>query len=504
MTIVACSSAPPAPLPATSGSSGGDVARAIVRLSGPAAFALAEVVFTPDDSAAQLWIGKKWQRVAGSVTWDGHRVAAHAYRMPSPRSYTREDVCELHVPGIPWLVTNVLERLLNAGARLAQPGEFTRRALENGRITLEQAEAVGALIKAGTADEARVYAARLQTTPHSQLARLRTEIEELLSLVELGLDFSHEDVGVLSPDEMLARLAAVRDQAAACVANSEKNAGAGAPNPLLSPELHASLPRVVLAGPVNAGKSSLFNALLKRDAAIVSSTAHTTRDAVEAPLTLASGCACVLADTAGHEASQSATDPSALQRAGMDSSVRTAARAQVLLLVLDGSRALDAATHTAVRAALAGARPAAAAVVWTKSDLPPPSDASADRFELLGAIGETLDSSDLPQFSVSAHSGAGLPPLLHFLDTAVAALGSTHADAVTAAAASGLSAVKTAAAALDRAHAALAAGDGEDVVAVELREALHAFWQTEGVLIRHDAITESMLDRIFATFCIGK
>jgi tRNA modification GTPase len=495
MTIIAGSSAQPSAQDHDVAAS--DVGRAIVRLSGPQAFGIASNVFTIDaDAAEALSLKKGWRRVGGSVTWDGHRVAAHAYVMPSPHSYTREDVIELHLAAIPWLVSSVLDRLLSAGARLAQPGEFTRRAFENGRITLEQAEAVGALIKAQTADEARAYAAKLQSTPQSRLSRLRSDIEDLLSMVELGLDFSHEDVGVLSTAEILSRLAGLRDRAVAFVKPSEKD-GATA---LSSAELNASLPRVVLVGPVNAGKSSLFNALLKRDAAIVSSAAHTTRDAVEATLTLANST-CVLADTAGHELSGEGK-LSELQRAAVEISGHAVTRAPIVLVVLDGSRAPDDEMKAAVRAALSGAQPAAAAVIWTKADLS--AVASAGRFEILAEIAALLKRSDVAQFNVSAQSGAGIPALLEFLTTTVSGLGLRHADAVTAAAATGISAVRTAAAALERAHAGLIRQDGEDVVAVELREALHAFWQTEGVLVRHDAITESMLDRIFATFCIGK
>ena len=418
--------------------------------------------------------------------------------MPSPHSYTREDVIELHLPALPWLIASVLEHLLAAGARMAQPGEFTRRAFENGRITLDQAQAIGALIQAQTTDEARAYADKLHSTPQTQLTRLRGEIEDLLSLVELGLDFSQEDVGVLSPEEILKRLAALRDRAAALAQSSPDAAGAATLN---SAELNATLPRVVLAGPVNAGKSSLFNALLKRDAAIVNSAAHTTRDAVEAPLVLPGGT-CVLNDTAGFDQPSSPT-LSQLQRAGCEASHRAMARAHLVLVVVDGSREIDDKMYSIVHETLSGQPQFGSlltALVWTKCDLPSNSaESQSGMEELVVNISEYTS-----QFHVSAKTGAGLPELREYLSSALEKFGSRHADAVVTAQASGINAVRNAAAALARGHAGLAAGDGEDIVAVELREALHAFWQTEGVIVRHDAITESMLDRIFATFCIGK
>ncbi len=496
MTIVACSSAQPL---ISSDARAGDLSRAIVRLSGPQAFTYAATVFQIDADATKLQSGTRWRRVPGRVSWLTHTLPAHAYMMPSPHSYTRENVIELHLPALPWLVSAVLEKLLAAGARLAQPGEFTRRAFENGRITLDQAQAIGALIQAQTADEALAYAAKVQATPQTQLTRLRTDIEDLLSLVELGLDFSQEDVGVLSPEEMLQRLARLRDRAIALATSSKDENTAGNPS-LNSAELNTALPRVVLAGPVNAGKSSLFNTLLHRDAAIVNAAAHTTRDAVEARLALPSG-SCVLSDTAGFDQllSESSSD---LQRAGCEASRQALARAHVVLVVLDGSRPPDEQTLATVRAALSGSHPAHAALIWTKADLP--ENDSPVRFEILALASELLRLESIAQLKVSAQTGAGLPALNDFLSAALEKLGSRHADAVLTAGASGMAAVRTAAAALERAHSGLAAGHGEDIVAVELREALHAFWQTEGVRVRHDAITESMLDRIFATFCIGK
>jgi tRNA modification GTPase len=291
MTIVACSSAPSVP-PIHGAAAPRDLGRVIVRLSGPQAFAIASTVFVTQDEQPLTASGRAWSRVDGAIAWRGHRLAACAYRMRAPHSYTREHIVELHIPALPWVLADLLERLIAAGARAAEPGEFTRRAFENGRITLDQAQTIGALIQARSAEEARVHAARLAAHGHSRLANLRTGIEDLLSLVELGLDFSHEDVGVLSVEEMLDRLKRLRELSME-LSGAEKSA-----EPLSTSELHTLLPRVALIGPVNAGKSSLFNRLLERDAAIVSPAAHTTRDVVEAPLSLSSG-ACVLCDTAG-------------------------------------------------------------------------------------------------------------------------------------------------------------------------------------------------------------
>ena len=495
MTIVACSSAPAVPFldgPVTPR----DVGRSVVRLSGAEAFSLGAEVFAPL-SGSITDAGKSWRRIAGHVLWRGQRVAACAYRMPAPRSYTRENMLELHLPSIPWLVSETIERLIVAGARGAQAGEFTRRAFENGRIDLAQAETVGALIRAQSAGEARVMASRLTSQSRSKFAALRDGIEELLSMVELGLDFSHEDVGVMSVDEIGAGLQALRARAVALAGQSSTDSPHTRAQ-LGSAELHTLLPRVTLAGPVNAGKSSLFNALLGHDAAIVSADAHTTRDVVEAILNCAntsmdSAANCVLCDTAGFGATGDELPGAAQQRANSAS-----ARTHILLLVVDGAHAAGASVIDPLKHIIAENPTATAALVWSKADLAALN--AAQRADIRGKLFATPPL----EFQVSSQTGAGISALRTFIATAVSSASAEHAQAGAMAEAAAAAAAQTALAALDRACAGLAAGDGEDIVAVELREALHAFWQTEGRLIRHDAITESMLDRIFSKFCIGK
>ena len=261
---------------------GAVVGQAILRLSGRRALSLAKLVFQcAEDAPVKFEAIRGWRRVSGTVQWRGHTLAAQTYVMRSPHSYTREDIVELRVPALPWLLESLLESLLAAGARLAEPGEFTRRAFENGRIQLDQAAAVGALIASRSAGEARMHAARLRAHAHGWRAGLRRDIEELLALVEFGLDFSQEDAGVLSTSQLCVRLESLRARLEEfCAPAAQGEAGTLAESAILT----AGLPRVLLLGTTNAGKSSLFNRLLGRRAAIVSSQPHTTRDTVEAAL----------------------------------------------------------------------------------------------------------------------------------------------------------------------------------------------------------------------------
>lgn len=488
-TILALSSAAlPTSTASGSGGAGPVLGRAILRLSGNEATTLGERVF---QSRERLTGVRGWRRIAGDVQWTNHTFPACAYVMRGPRSYTREDVVEIHLPGLRWLVEALLDDLLRAGARLALPGEFTRRAVENGRINLEQAETVGALIKARSADEARAYAARLSSDGARGRAELKTKIEELLSQVELGLDFATEDVVVLTREEMLQRAEGLQR---ACESQS---AGSAAGESRVQTE---GLPRILLLGPVNAGKSTLFNALVGRDAAIISPQRHTTRDTLEAPIRIEEQNALLIDSAgAGEELSTDAAAQSEaleyLRQAAWNATLNAIRCADIVLVLLDASDAARSLRDARlILPALAQCKPAARAVLWTKSDAAPTGTRDALPEQLSGT--QTL--------SISTQSGAGLSELTAFLGAQLREIGARPRDAALEALAVTRNAARIAAAALGRATEALRLNHGEDVVAVELREALHAFWQAEGVLIRHDAVTEGALDRIFSSFCIGK
>jgi len=484
-TILALSSAA-LPTSAGGGGSSSGVGRAILRLSGGEATELGERVF---HSRERMTGVRGWRRIAGEVRWDRHVFPACVYVMRGPRSYTREDVVEIHLPGLRWLVDFLLDELLRAGARLALPGEFTRRAVENGRINLEQAETVGALIRARSADEARAFAARLNSDGARGRAELKTKIEELLSLVELGLDFATEDVTVISREDMLQRSEELQR---ACEIQAAGNSDGE------SRVQTEGLPRVHLLGPVNAGKSTLFNALLGRDVAIISAQRHTTRDTLEAALNL-DGQSALLIDSAGagEELTAAAKSESEgreyLRQAAWNATLSAIRCADIVLVLFDSSDAERSVRDAKLLLpALTQCNPAAVAVLWTKAD----ADASihAPPTELKHA----------PAFRISAQTGKGMDDVRAFLNARLKDMGARPRDAALEALAVTRNAARTAAAALGRVVEALKLDHGEDVVAVELREALHAFWQAEGVLIRHDAVTEAALDRIFSSFCIGK
>jgi tRNA U34 5-carboxymethylaminomethyl modifying GTPase MnmE/TrmE len=259
---------------------------AIVRLSGPEALSIPESLLA--EPRAHLADLPHYSAVEAALRLraDGPRVPASLYLMRAPRSYTRQDVAEVHTIGSTALLRMLLDALVERGARVAAPGEFTRRAFLNGRIDLAQAEAVLALIQATSAGELRAAARALQGDASRLIRQLHDALIGLRAQVEASIDFAEHDIELIRRDELLA---AIGDFLAA-VGNELRNADAGA----LPPEGI----RVALCGLPNAGKSSLFNALLGRDRAIVTEIPGTTRDAI-AELLLIDGIRFRLYDTAG-------------------------------------------------------------------------------------------------------------------------------------------------------------------------------------------------------------
>jgi tRNA modification GTPase len=245
-------------------------ARGVIRLSGPAT---REALAAVSDSQARPWDRGAF---AARMRLDQLQLPLLVLAYRAPRSYTGEDAAELLLPGNPALLERVMAALLALpGVRQATPGEFTARAYLNERLTLAQAEGVAGVIAAGNAEQLEAARGLLEGSTGAQYNAWAEELATLLALVEAGIDFTdQEDVVAIAPAELVRRLAAL---AAAIRQFTGAEAGAA---------VRAGIPRVVLAGRPNAGKSTLFNALLGRERAVVSEVAGTTRDVLEEPLDL--------------------------------------------------------------------------------------------------------------------------------------------------------------------------------------------------------------------------
>ncbi len=429
-----------------------------MRVSGPAAPAIARQVF-PGRALRPRHATVGTVRSADGVAID----EGLALFFPGPASYTGEDVLELHVHGSTAVARETLLATLAAGARLATPGEFTRRAFLAGKLDLSAAEAVADLIDAERRGAARAAAARLGGGLAASVSGLRGRLRTALEGLAASLDFPDE---VASPDasELAAAVQGIDAELAALAATWERG------------RLVREGLAVAVVGPPNAGKSSLVNALLGSDRVLVSALAGTTRDTVEESLALGGGAFARVIDTAGLRRTE---DP--LEAAGIARTEAALAEATVCLVVVDGSQPLDADAH----AVLERTRGRERIVYFNKSDLGRAGFDERGPAESGALFGSVREAVSVEAVRVALADAAAEGPV----DTARASLGTARqADAV-------LEARR----ALADALTTLAAGEPVDLVSGDLAEADAALAGLTG----RDA-SEELLDAIFARFCIGK
>ena len=383
--------------------------------------------------------------------------------MLAPRSYTGEDVVEVHCHGGRIVSDLALCASLAAGARGARPGEFTERAYLNGRLDLCQAEAVADVVTARS--EAAVHAARRQLDGElsARILDARGGILDARALTEAHLDFPEEDLPAGAEAELRARMGTILSDIERLAATYQRG------------RLVRDGVRLVLAGRPNVGKSSLMNALLGRDRALVSATAGTTRDYLEEPLALA-GLPVLLCDTAGFREAEED-----VERAGVDRTVAQLAEADVVLFVADGSEPLTAEDEGLYR------RVEGKTVIGVrnKADLEPAWTAPEGPWPL-------------PFVPVSALRGEGLEDLQGAI---VARLPTTADDGEGAVVTNARHYVclRRGAEHVTRAGRLLAEQGELELVAAELQQASQAL---DEILGRSDI--EDVLDRVFSRFCVGK
>jgi tRNA modification GTPase len=449
----------------------------IVRLSGPLAFAVGLRIFRPAHPLAEDTAPPSHQLLYGHAVDPANDDAvideALAAFMRAPRTYTREDVVEISAHGSPLALRRILEVALAAGARAAQPGEMTLRAFLNGRVDLAQAEAVMALINAETDAGHRLALRQLQGELSAEVASARRQALEALIRIEASIDFPEDEVPPPDPTELAALLTGAQAGVERLLASADRGR-----------VLREGL-RVALVGRPNVGKSSLLNALLRTERAIVTPVAGTTRDTVEEKA-LIGGLAVQLVDTAGLTPSD---DP--VERIGVERSRAAAQAADLLLLVLDGSEPLtplDATVATELRTLGQADTLRPAILVLNKADLP---------HQLSDEAAQAL-WPDAPLVATSTVTGSGLAALEG--EIAALALGGTaQAGDALVSSARHKDALRRGVEHLQAAQATLANGLPLDFVAIDLRAALEALGEITG-----ETATADLLDRIFAEFCIGK
>ena len=387
----------------------------------------------------------------------------------APASYTGEDVVEVGCHGSTYIQRAVLQSCLDAGARLAAAGEFTQRAFLNGKLDLAQAEGVGDLIASETAAAHRLALHQMKGALSTALAGLRGELIEFAALLELENDFGEEDVAFADRSRLTDRVEAIS-------AEVERLRATFAAGQAIREGVTA-----VIAGRPNAGKSTLLNALLQDDRAIVSEVAGTTRDTIEAELVI-EGVRFTLVDTAGiREAGD------AIEAAGVERSLRAVGRAGVLVYVWDAAATSPQEVGADLHALRRPGVPLVA--VANKMDLNPYDE--AERYTGFG-----VSPREFTPLSARADMNLGLlrERLFERGVGEVPAAGSAvltqarHAEALS-----------QAAEALERVRAGIATDLSTDLLALDLRQALHHVGAITG-----EISTDDLLGSIFSSFCIGK
>jgi len=430
----------------------------VLRISGLDARAIVERVLRfPDRSPS--W--KPWSAMLASLPdAEDHTVDRVVVTyFAAPRSYTAEDVVEIACHGSPVVLRFALERLCQAGARLAEPGEFTLRAYINGRIDLPQAEAIRDLIDATTLYQARIAAQQAEGSVSRRLKPVKEQLLELIALLEAGIDFAEDDISVAPTEEILRRLEPI----AASI-------GALAASFAYGKLVHEGFTLAIVGRP-NVGKSSLFNRLLERDRAIVTEIPGTTRDVVSETASLG-GIPVKILDTAGIRLGQDV-----VESLGIERSYQALADADLTLVVVDGSQSLTAEDE----ALIARARTAGKALVAAnKSDL-------TTQVEVPGAS------------PVSALTGGGVEELRRAIIGAIAPQGRLEQDGGFITSLRHEQLLNEAGEALAQARTAASVGIPHEMLLLDLYAALRPIDAITGATTADD-----ILNRIFSTFCIGK
>lgn len=448
----------------------GVAAVAIVRVSGPRALEIADACFDPLRPGAWRSAHMRRGRLRDPRT-GAHIDDAMAVAFFAPNSYTGEDLVELHVHGGAGVVGSCLLACYESGARAAEAGEFTRRAFVNGRIDLAQAEAVADLIGAQSRLAAKAAALRLEGAVGKRLRELRDQLLGVLVEIEAHVDYPDE---VAAPDAA-SMAKTLRDQRSVVAALL---AGTGA-----AQTLRDGLD-CVIAGPPNAGKSSLLNALLEAERAIVSATPGTTRDIIEDRVAV-DGVVLRLRDTAGLRTTSDIIEAQGVQRAR-----DAVARAELVILVVDGSRSLGPDEREALDTTSGRPR----VVLANKADLGETGAqelrvmldgvaAAADRDFVIGSV---LDRNCIARVRAGiAKIGWGG--------------GAIDANASLVASLRQADALARASNSLDQALATIDSGYPVDLLAADLRSAVGAYGEVTG-----ETVTADVLDGIFSRFCVGK
>jgi tRNA modification GTPase len=380
----------------------------------------------------------------------------------APQSYTGEDVVEITGHGNPLVLRRIVECARRSGARIAEPGEFTLRAVANGKMDLIQAEAVREFIAAQTEQQARTALRQMEGALSRRLRPIKEKLVDVIAQLEAGIDFVDDDVEMPESQNILRRLLPIVIPLEELIATFRYGR-------VLTEGL-----QLAILGKPNVGKSSVFNRLVAADRAIVTDVPGTTRDVVEETVDF-DGVPLRIADTAGI---RETVDP--VEAMGVERTLGTLSEADLTLVIIDGSTGMDDADERVLRRV----ETVPHRIVINKCDLPP-------------AYSRTPAAQSVVR--VSAKTGAGISELQESIREFVYGHKADLADESILTSARQNESVANAAQALRKAESALESGVPHEMVLLDLYEALSALDELTG-----DVVNDDILDRIFSTFCVGK
>jgi len=446
----------------------GESSVGIIRISGPQAVSI----------AAQIYKGKS--NIAEAATHTIHYGHVYDRRqnraldealfllMRGPRSFTGEDVVEVQCHGGMVVLRQTLQLILSCGARLAEPGEYSKRAFLNGRLDLAQAESIMDLVQAKTERGVDLALAQLEGTLSAMVHQLRADLLELIAFIQADIDYPDDDIERLTAQQFTERVSALQKQISTVLQNAQKG------------QMIRDGLRVVIAGKPNVGKSSLLNALSGQERAIVTDIPGTTRDVIEVYISL-NGIPLKLVDTAGIRQTDNV-----VEQIGVDRAQQFMQNADLVLYMLDGGQGLTA-QDDAMMAQL-GDKPVI--YLLNKSDL---GISDTVRQQLTSAIG------DAPLLEISARQQEGLDQLEQTISQLFFSGTLEVTDSILVTNTRHIQILEESASHLDGFLQGLALGLSVDFLVIDLQNA----WEKLGK-ITGETVEDDLLDQIFSKFCLGK
>lgn len=451
----------------------GEGGLSMVRLSGIDAVKIAGEIYRTPKGAQKRRFASRHATLGHAVDETGARIDEIIITiMEGPRTYTREDMAEITCHGGPVVVRKILNRALALGARMAQPGEFSKRAFLNGRIDLLQAEAIIDMIRARSEKGWKTAFSQLDGRLSERLSHIENELITVIADMEASIDFPEEEIEIARDDEVTAKLVALKTSIEAMIATYDIG------------RIYREGISVAIIGRPNVGKSSLMNALLERERVIVTPHPGTTRDTVEETLQI-EGISLKIIDTAGLRQTEDMAE-----RMGVERSIRAGREADVALFVFDGSEPLteedrDLITHIGGPEA-AGGRDIIPVI--NKSD----REQMAEESEITRIMGRE-------PMKISAKTGGGLDELRKKMVERIEAKGELLGDGPPLTRERHLEQLRKMVESVERAITAVQQGMSREFVAADLASAKDSLAELTG-----KEVSEQVLDKIFNEFCIGK